>query len=136
MNDSNSPSVNLLENPTFWTKVKFQVPGEGVDVWREMEIEAEFEVIDEVELDDMPATISPRDLLRRVLKNVRGLPEGKLKDGTVLSPRDVAIWNQFASDALHATYRMRTTKNGRDITTAEAMKTATTKGNSSRSRQR
>jgi hypothetical protein len=129
-------SINLVEAPSFSTKVRCKIPGNGVDSWRDLEFTATFEVLDEKQQDDMPITASKRDWLRRVLVKVDGIPEGKTKDGAVLSPVDVVIHNQFTSDAAYAVYQLRTSQNGREITSMEAMKAGTVRGNSSRSPQR
>lgn len=129
-------SINLVETPSFSTKVRCKVPATGVDSWRELEFTATFEVLDEKEQQDMPLNATKRDWLRRVLLKVEGIPEGKAKDGTVLTPAEVVIHNEFTSDAAFAVYKLRTSQNGRDLTSMEAMKAGTARGNSSRSPQR
>lgn len=136
MNDNNSLQIDLVADPTFTTKVRCQIPSAGVDAWRELEFEATFKVLSETEQEELPLNITVRDVLRRVLFDVKGIPEAKTREGEVLSPVEVVIRNAFTSDAAHAVYKLRTTKNGRDISTAEAMKAGTTRGNSSRSRPR
>ena len=135
MSETNSFAVNLVATPTFTTKVSCKIPGDGVDVWRNLEFKATFRVLDETEQEDLPMNVTTRDILRKVLLAVEGVPAAT-HEGVELSPVDVVIWNQFTSDAAHAVYRLRTTQNGRDISSSEAMKTATTRGNSSRSRGR
>lgn len=128
-------AASLVEAPTFTTTVNCKVPGDGVDTWRPLEFKATYRVLDEDEQEALPINITTRDLLRKVLVGVEGIPGAKYK-GEELSPVDVVIHNQFTSDAAHAIYKLRTTQNGREITSAEAMKSATTRGNSSRSRGR
>lgn len=128
-------AVNLVEDPTFSTKVSLKVPGDGVDTWRALEFKATFRVMGEDEQEALPINITTRELLRKVLISVEGIPGATYK-GEELTPVDVVIHNQFTSDAAYAVYKLRTTQNGREITSAEAMKSATTRGNSSRSRGR
>ena len=128
-------AVNLIDDPTFTTTVNCKVPADGLDAWRPLSFKATFRVMGEDEQEDLPINITTRDLLRKVLISVEGIPAAN-HNGLELTPVEVAIRNQFTSDAAHAVYKLRTTQNGREITSAEAMKSATTRGNSSRSRGR
>jgi len=136
MSESNGFAISLIEDPTFTTKVPVKIPGDGVDVWRNIEFSAKFRVMSETEQEDLPVGITTRDFLRRVLLSVDGIPGATTKDGEELSPVDVVIHNQFTSDAAFTIYKLRTSQNGRDLNSTEAMKSATSRGNSSRSRGR
>lgn len=136
MSENTGFAVNLIEDPTFTAKVPVKIPGDGVDAWRNIEFTAKFRVMSETEQEDLPVGITTRDFLRRVLLAVDGIPGATTKAGEELSPVDVVIHNTFTSDAAFTLYKLRTTQNGRDLNSTEAMKSATTRGNSSRSRVR
>lgn len=140
MSDHNNDfAISLTESPQVTTKVKCQLPGTGVDVWRDFEFEATFKVLTEDEQDALPITATKRDVLRDVLVSVGKVPGAKIKDAdgneVELSPVDVVIRNAFLADAAHAQYQLLLSKNTRDLNTAAAMSTVS-KGNSKRSRSR
>ena len=128
-------AVNLVEDPTFTATVNCKIPGSAPDTWRDLSFKASYRVMDEDEQEALPINITTREMLRKVLVSVDGIP-GAVHKGEELSPVEVVIHNQFTSDAAYAIYKLRTTQNGREITSTEAMKSATTRGNSSRSRGR
>lgn len=109
--------VNLLETTTFKTKVDCQLPGDGVDTWRPFNFTATFKVLGEEkqqELDDLD--LSTRDYLREVLVDVEGVPgatDPESKES--VSPREVAIRNQFTQDAAFTAYRLKLGRNSRDM---------------------
>lgn len=133
--DNAAFAINLVEDPTFTTRVPCKLPGAGADTWRPFEFKATFRVLSEAEQDEQPMNITVRDLLRKVLVSVDGVPSATV-DGVELSPVEVVIHNQFTSDAALTVYRLRTTQNSRDLNSSEAMKSATSRGNSPRSQRR
>lgn len=140
MSDQNNDfAISLTESPQVTTTIKCQIPGTGVDVWRDFEFEATFKVLSEEDQDGLPITATKRDVLREVLVSVGKVPGAKVRDADgaeiELTPVDVVIRNAFLSDAAHAKYQLLLSKNTRDLNTAAAMSTVS-KGNSKRSRSR
>lgn len=109
--------INLLEEATIKTTVECQLPGDGVDVWRNFSFVATFKVLDEVEQDQLDARdLTKRDYLREIVLDVDGVPAAKdPKSGEELTPKEVMIRNQFTHDAAFAAYQVKTYKNGTDI---------------------
>lgn len=109
--------INLLETNTIATKVECQLPGDGVDVWRNFSFTATFKVLDEAqqqELDDRDLTT--REYLREVLVSVDGVPSARdPQSGDDVPAKEVAIRNQFTQDAAFATYQIKQGRNGREI---------------------
>lgn len=108
--------INLLETTTFSTKVDCQLPGEGVDVWRNFSFTATFKVLDEEQQQDLDdRDLSTRDYLREVLVSVDGIPSAQDPKGETISPKEVAIRNQFTQDAAITAYQLKLGRNSRDM---------------------
>lgn len=110
---SNEITVNLVETTTFTQTIKCQLPGEGVDTWRDLSFKATFKPMGQEDWEDLIADAMKSEALREVLVGVDGIPGATLPDGTALTPIDVVIRNPFTCDALFGHYAMFISRNGR-----------------------
>lgn len=90
---------------TFTIPVNFTIPGDGVNVWKPVTIQATYRTLPQDQLDALREKQEDRGnivgLLDEVLDQVSGFEvDEKKEDGTPYTLLEVAKGNQFASSAL------------------------------------
>ncbi len=132
MDQQNNVTSILAQAMSFRTTVRCSLPADGKDVRRPFEFEAEFELMDQKEWEDMVSESSKSEALNAVLRSVSSPQLTTVNiNGVELTPRDQVVRNPIACDAAFTAYSLYVSEDGRRAAVA-----AGDRKNYKRSRQR